>query len=63
MIAMVASVIVIPTDPMSSRGFRPNRSTVAMAMNVVRTLIVAPITVVIKASSSVNPTASQRRFE
>src|SRR6476620_5430093 len=45
MTAMVAKVIVIPAEPMISSGFRPIRSMVAIAINVVRILIVAEITV------------------
>ena len=61
--AMVPRVMAMPTEPMSSSGFRPNLSMVAMAISVVRMLMVAPMTVMTKAWLSLNPTASQRTFE
>src|SRR5664279_5620974 len=45
MIDIVARVIVIPTEPMTSSGLRPNLSMVAMAISVVRMLMVAEMTV------------------
>src|SRR6476469_10938951 len=45
MTAIVARVTVIPADPMISNGFRPIRSIVAIAIKVVRMLMVAEITV------------------
>ena len=63
MIAIVARVTVMPTDPMSSSGLRPIWSMVAIAISVVRMLIVAEMTVMTNDWSSVKPTASQRMFE
>ena len=58
-----ARVIVMPIEPMISSGLRPILSMVAIAISVVRMLIVAEMTVMTNDWSSVNPTASQRMFE
>src|SRR6478672_4973591 len=63
MMAMVPRVIVIPIDPMISNGFRPIRSIVAIAISVVNTLMVAPISEMMNDWLSSNPTACQSTFE
>ena len=63
MMAMVARVTVIPIDPMISSGLRPNLSMVPMAIRVVKMLITALITVMVKAWLSSKPTASHSTLE
>ena len=63
MIAIVPRVIVMPIDPMISNGFRPIRSIVAIAISVVSTLMVAPISEMTNDWLSSKPTACQSTFE
>ena len=49
----------MPTEPTSRRGFRPNRSTKAIAISVV-TMLITPVIVLIRIeSASVKPTECQ----
>src|SRR6476620_3509324 len=63
MIAIVPRVIVMPIDPMISNGFRPIRSIVAIAISVVSTLMVAPISEMMNDWLSSKPTACHSTFE
>lgn len=63
MIDIVPRVTVMPIEPMINNGLRPNLSMEAIAIRVVRMLIVAPMTVMANACSSWKPTASQRMLE
>ena len=49
----------MPTEPTSSSGFRPNRSTNAIAMSVVTMLITPVIELMRIESCSVKPTECQ----
>src|SRR5882757_9410465 len=57
--AIVPSVTAMPVDPTSSSGLRPTLSISAIAINVVRMLMIDVITVMTNDELSVNPTASQ----
>jgi hypothetical protein len=61
--ASVPSVIAIPTEPISSSGRRPKRSTLAMAISVVAMFTTDVMTVMMNESLSLKPTASHRTFE
>jgi hypothetical protein len=61
--AVVAIVIITPADPMSSSGFRPMRSIIAMATNVVAMLTTHVVVLMMKASSSWKPTLCHSAME
>ena len=53
----------MPAEPMSSNGLRPILSIKAMAISVVSTLITEVITVLMAATSALNPTACHSTLE
>ena len=63
MTAMVASVSVIPAEPMSSRGLRPILSISMIAITVVRMFTTEVMTVMRNDELSSKPTASHSTFE
>jgi hypothetical protein len=59
---VMAIVIITPADPMSSSGFRPMRSIIAMATNVVAMLTTHVVVLMMKASSSWNQRSATVRW-
>ena len=58
--ANVPKVAVMPIEPRTSKGLRPNLSTKAIAIKVVTIFTIAVITVIVREFCSENPTARHK---